>query len=48
LFSRGEIEALREMIQGRPCPIENDRIRREFFEALRMEDPQSANKEQAR
>jgi thymidylate synthase (FAD) len=38
-FSREELEALREMTAGRPCPIENARRRREFFEKLESSDP---------
>ena len=40
-FSKYEVDALREMLDGRPCPIENKRRRREFFEKLGVEDTQS-------
>ena len=36
-FSGSEVEALREMLDGKPCPIENKRRREEFFEKLKIE-----------
>lgn len=38
-FSRSEIEGLRVMLAGHPCPIENERHRAEFFAKLDMDDP---------
>ena len=38
-FSRSEIEALKVMIAGKPCPIEG-RLRIEFFTKMGMEDEQ--------
>jgi len=38
-FSRSEIEALKEMISGKPCPLEG-RVRKEFFIKMGLEDEQ--------
>ena len=40
-FSGVEMEAIRAMIGGAPCPIENKRRRGEFFQKLGIADPQS-------
>ena len=40
-FSREEMAALRLMLAGKPCPIENPRRRPEFFEKLGLPEPQS-------
>jgi thymidylate synthase (FAD) len=37
-FSREEMEAIRGMLKGEPCSIENARRRAEFFEKLGMSD----------
>ncbi|HOE95916.1 MAG TPA: FAD-dependent thymidylate synthase [Candidatus Sumerlaeota bacterium] len=38
-FSREEMEALRAMLAGQPCPIEQGRRRVEFFQKLGLDDP---------
>jgi thymidylate synthase (FAD) len=38
-FSRSEISALKEMMSGKPCPLEG-RLRKEFFLKMGMEDEQ--------
>lgn len=37
-FSRTEMAALREMLQGKPCNIENEKRRQEFLEKLEERD----------
>ena len=37
-FSRSEMDALRAMLDGRPCPLDHPRRRTEFFEKLGVED----------
>jgi thymidylate synthase (FAD) len=39
-FSRSELEALRDMLEGKSCPIPRGRKRREFFDRLGVVDPQ--------
>lgn len=40
-FSHSEIEALRAMLNGGRCPLDNARTRREFFAKLGIEDPEA-------
>jgi thymidylate synthase (FAD) len=42
-FSREELQAIRDMIGGRSCEIENKRRRSEFFEKLDFEDPKAGD-----
>jgi thymidylate synthase (FAD) len=37
-FTRTEMDALRAMLRGEPCPLEKGRARREFFEKLQVAD----------
>lgn len=41
-FSREELAALRAMLHGEGCPIQNERRRREFFEKLETDDSAAA------
>jgi thymidylate synthase (FAD) len=43
-FSRTEMAALRAMLQGRPCPIDDPRRRAECFEKLDLPDPKADSK----
>lgn len=42
-MGRSEIEAIRAMLRGEACPIENTRRRAEFFEKLGIPDPQATD-----
>ncbi len=42
-FSKSELDAVREMLQGEACSIGKGRKRREFFQKLGVADPQNAD-----
>ncbi len=42
-FSREELHAIRDMVGGQACEIENKRLRREFFEKLDLEDSRAGD-----
>lgn len=43
-FSRTEMDALRTMLDGKPCPIDDPRRRAEFLEKLDLPDAESVQK----